>query len=212
MKIFLLFTFFFSLNSFADRGIYIGADVGKTNAVRGLLKFEIEGEEDDVELSYDSSTATIYTLGYGFNIWHIELISANLGETGFKYGDYLTYERQTKFTGIASRWRWGWFSLRYGIGKADVTNKVKDTTTGLQSVTHDLDTDDKSYGATLISMGLNIPITESFMLNLESTSITWAQEDGKISYDSGAGSTGDEDLGEIQMIWMFTVGLRFYIF
>jgi hypothetical protein len=212
LRIILLFTVFFSLSTFADRGIYIGADVGKTNAVRGLMQFEMEGEEDDVELSYDSNLSTVITLGYGFNIWHLELISANLGETGFKYGEYLTYERQTKFTGIGSRWRWGWFSLRYGFGKANVTNKVKDTTSGLQSVTHDLETEDKSYGATLFSMGLNIPITESFMLNLESTSITWGQDDGKILYDNGAGTTGDEDLGEIQMVWMFTVGLRFYIF
>jgi hypothetical protein len=212
MKYLVLCLLFISGNVLADRGIYIGADGGKANAVRGLLSFDIANDGDDVDLEYEGEVAKIFTVGYGFNIWHLELLYADLGETGFSYGDYLTYSRQTTFTGIASRWRWGWFSLRYGIGMASSKNSVEDTTSGLQSVTHGLDTEDKTYGGTMFSVGLNIPVTESIMINLESASISWAQEDGKIEYDSGAGDTGDEDLGEIQMVWMFTMGVRFYLF
>lgn len=194
-----------------DKGLYLAVAGGTANHME-LLESDIDINfgADDPEPEFKGQPGFVADLGYGYNILHVEGVYANLGDQGFTYGDYLTYEREVKIIGIAARWKWDWFSVRIGLGSALVNATITDTTSGSQSVTHDLDEGSNSYPASMFGLGLQIPVSQKFNLMIESNGFSWGQDDKILTYDDGAGASGEEEMAQRQTVSMLTVGLRWY--
>ena len=210
----LLFSLVYLPTAEANMGLYIGGETGFTKNFGNIFNFidDTDLGDDGPDLEYvEDQTMKSIVVGYGFNVFHLEAVMADLGDTGFEYGEYLEYERKTKIIALAARWKWRWFSFRVGVGRALIDATADDTTSGTQTVGHDLDEGSNGYMAFLFSYGVNFPIAESFNLYIESIGYSWAQDDGTLEYDDGAGSTGSETIGDTQSVQSLAIGARFYL-
>lgn len=214
MKIFIAaLAAFISLNASADREWYMAITGGTANHKQALepnVTIDFGTGSNAPEPEFEGQSGLILDVGYGYDILHVEGILADLGDQGFTYGDYLTYERQVKILGLGARWKWDWFSVRIGLGRAFVNATVDDKTTGTQSVAHDLEEGSSSYLASFFGFGLQIPVSEKFNLLIESNGFAWNQDDKSLAYDDGAGSSGGEKMDDMQGVSMVTFGLRWY--
>lgn len=205
--VFAIIVFISSITASANRGLYVDLSTG---AMSQFEEFDFNLFEP--ELDYKDGRFFSTALGYRFNVFHIEAIYTNLGDTGLDYGDYLDYVRDTAFVGLNLRWRWRWFSIAAGVGSVMIDAEAKDTTDATQTISHDLDEGENSYSAFRFSAGANFPISEKFNLYIESVGISWSQDDGKLEWTDSDGflTAGEENARSTQSVSMVSFGLRYY--
>lgn len=210
-SIIFFFLIFITNNSFANRGFYLDASIGPS------FQSEEEPEFDlfDPELKYKGETGKALAIGYGLDVFHLEFIYADLGDTGFIYEGLLDYSRKTTFIGLNLRWKWRWFSFSGGVGTVSTDASTEEKIDNTQTITYDLDEGSSSYSAYRFSVGVNFPISERFNLYIENVVVGWTQDDNELVWtdsDDLFNNGGDESLKSNQTVNQIGFGLRFYFF
>tara|TARA_B100001971_G_scaffold215195_1_gene260330 strand:+ start:161400 stop:162050 length:651 start_codon:yes stop_codon:yes gene_type:complete len=211
---FLVFTFliFVSANLLAkDYGTFYVALAGGKTTNSASLSGEAVDFGDDPEIDFASDTGKYFILGKRLGKYlSAEIKLIDLGETGFQYDQYFDVERQTQLALFCLRFSIGWFHFKLGGGYASVKTDITDLgSSGTYNTS--IKDEDENYKAALFSIGLNIPVTPGFILFFETNGLAWTQDDGSVDYDNGSGTSGSEDLEEVQSFNLLVGGIRFYL-
>lgn len=201
--LFVIFFVNFSSNLYAQ-GLYISAETGAYVHFNLLSSLDF-GEDAE----YKAGANTAINLGYAFGVFHLEAMSGSLGDTGFDYSSDFEYKRETSYMGIAARWKWRWFSFRFGALSVKAKGEVVDSSSSEREYLYDLDEGPKSYVGSLFSLGVQFPIAEKMNIYIESTGISWDQDDKELEYEED-GVSGSESLNDSQVLSILNFGFRYY--
>lgn len=196
-------------SAFANRGVYLDVSTGAVLQSDDDFDFELF----EPELEYRAGSFYSLAVGYGLDIFHLELIYSDLGDTGFDLDEYLEYSRETTFVGLNFRWKWRWISAAAGLGKVYIDADAKDITTGNRTVTYKLDEGANDYAAFRFSVAANFPISERFNIYIDHIGLSWEQDDNDLEWtnpDSVFNQSGEENAKEVQSVSLWSVGLRYY--
>ena len=212
IRFFLLFLSIFSVQKLAakDYGTYYFSVAAGKSTNNASLDTEDIDFGNDPRLRFDGGSAGYLTLGKRFGKYlSLELKYADLGETGFRYGDFFDVGRETKLALLGLRVSISWFHFGLGIGYAQSkTNLVDLNSSG--SYTTKIEDEDESYRAGTFFIGVNYPVTPGFIVFVETNAFAWLQDDGSVDYSVGADS-GTDGLEEVQNFNLVAAGFRIYL-
>jgi hypothetical protein len=151
-----------------------------------------------------SSTAFAAILGYRFRYFCLELGYADLGETGYKFGNLYEEKHDASMITAGVKWMWGWFELKLGGGSVkDTVNFTKGS--GATTLVADPNKEENNAVGGYFGIGLNIDLWGTTELIFDYTGYSWTiDEEQKMTLDGGESSTSDLTHG----MAVLSVGLR----
>jgi hypothetical protein len=139
---------------------------------------------------------------------HFEFEFSYLGDMGFTYGDYITYQRYITLVGLNLIKNWDFLSFGTGFGLMRIDNHITKTKESGITITEELRSGIGYYSYFKFLLEAHYR-KNRFELFTNFTNYYWFQEDGKISINDN-GTEKQKTLTIFQSARSINIGLRYY--